>query len=125
MRRAAYRILLLLHPSGFRRQFASEMLWVFDQAARDGAASGFCFDVAGSLLRQWSRQPAIWTTTGSVLGAVLLMMWAAATASHIRAPRSVIHLQDLVVIAVISVLTISLTLVTTVALFHSLRRRRS
>ncbi|HLG95675.1 MAG TPA: hypothetical protein VKX49_05120 [Bryobacteraceae bacterium] len=124
MRRALYQILLVLHPAPFRRQFAAEMLWVFDQAARDGAASGFCLDVAASLGRQWIRQPAIWTASGATLGGVLVLMWATAVAPHIRVQRSAVRLEDLVVIAVISVLAICLTLVTTVAFFHSLRRRR-
>ena len=56
MRRATYRVLLALHPTAFRRQFGGEMLWVFDEAQRDRETSGFCFDVARSLLRHWLRE---------------------------------------------------------------------
>jgi len=124
MRRAMYGALLALHPSGFRRQFADEMLWVFDQADGDGEASGFCADVARSLLRHWLRQPMLWRIIGAAAGGMLMILWMAATAPHIRAKWSALEIDDLLVLALGSLLAISLTLITTVAFFHSMRRRR-
>jgi hypothetical protein len=123
MRRAIYRTLLALHPSAFRRQFADEMLWVFDQADRDREASGFCADVAGSLLRHWLRQPMLWRIAGAAAGGVLMLLWMSATAPRIRAKWSALEMDDLLILAIGSLLAISLTLITTVALFHSTRRR--
>lgn len=36
--RLAYRAILCLHPHGFRAEFGDEMLWIFDEEARNGAA---------------------------------------------------------------------------------------
>jgi hypothetical protein len=125
MRRATYRVLLALHPREFRRQFGDEMLWVFDQAARDGEASGFCLDVGRSLLRHWLRQPLPWSIAGALAGSVLMLVWMSAAAPLVRAHKSPgIEMDNLVVIAAGSLIAISLTLITTVALFHSIRRRR-
>ncbi len=125
MRRATYRVLLALHPPAFRRQFAGEMLWVFDQADQDGQASGFCIDMSRSLLRHWFRQPLLWSVTGAVAGSVLMLVWMSAAAPLVRAHKSPsIEMDNLVVIAVGSLIAISLTLIATVALFHSMRRRR-
>ena len=124
IQRSLYRILLALHPPVFRRHFASEMLWVFDKAASDGEASRFCIDVAGSLVKQWMRQPMLWTIGGAVIGSSVTMYWATSVVPRLHVQKSLLREQDLMVIAVISLLTVSLTLVTTVALFHSLRRRR-
>lgn len=124
MRRATYRFLLALHPTGFRRQFAGEMLWVFDRAEQDRVSSGFCFDLARTLVRHWFRERMVLTVGGAILGGVLMILWMSATAPRIRAKWSAIELDDLLVLALGSLLAISLTLITTVALFHSMRRRR-
>jgi hypothetical protein len=124
MRRATYRTLLALHPPAFRRQFAGEMVWVFDQAAQDRETSGFCFDVALSLARHWLRERLVWTVSGAIAGGLLLIFWMSATAPRIRAKWSVIEMDDLILLALGSLLTISLTLIATVALFQSTRRRR-
>ena len=91
MRRATYRVLLALHPTAFRRQFAGEMLWVFDEAQRDRETSGFCFDVARSLLRHWFRERLLWTVSGAAAGGVLMIMWMSAMTPLVRAHRSPNH----------------------------------
>ena len=125
MRRATYRCLLALHPAPFRRKFAGEMLWVFDQAAQDRAAAGFCFDLGQSLVRRWLRERLLWIAGGAVGGGVLMLLWMSAIAPRIRATRTVLEMDDLLLLALGSLIAISLTLITTVALFHSLRRDRS
>ena len=60
MIRRVYHCLLWLHPAAFRRQFAEEMLWIFDEAA-DGWGSASLFADAGvSLLRQWLLRSGLW-----------------------------------------------------------------
>ena len=55
-----YRCLLWLHPEAFRRQFAEEMLCIFDEAVYVcGTASLFC-DASGSLVRQWLLRSGLW-----------------------------------------------------------------
>jgi len=125
MRRALYRFLLFLHPASFRRRFAAEMMWVFDEAVRDRQAAGFCADVAVSLLRQWARQPMLWSIAGALVGPALAMFWMSATRPrHVPARPSLVQVEDLLYLAVGSLLAISLTLTMTVALFHSLSRRK-
>ena len=51
MTRALYRWLLWLHPPAFRREFAGEMLWIFEEASAEGVAPLFA-DGLLSLLRQ-------------------------------------------------------------------------
>ena len=59
--RTFYRCLLWLHPLAFRRQFAGEMLWIFDQAAESSqGAIGLCFDGLASLARQWLLRSGWW-----------------------------------------------------------------
>jgi hypothetical protein len=52
--RFAYRLLLRLHPAGFRDEFAAEMLWIYDEECQEGAGHLF-LDGAISLLRQRCR----------------------------------------------------------------------
>jgi hypothetical protein len=53
--RLAYRVILRLHPATFRHEFASEMLWIFDQEQQLGAAAHLFLDGTVSLLRQRFR----------------------------------------------------------------------
>jgi hypothetical protein len=53
--RLAYRLILRLHPSSFRDEFSSEMLWIFDQEQQPGAAAHLFLDGTLSLLRQRFR----------------------------------------------------------------------
>jgi hypothetical protein len=38
--RTAYRLVLRLHPRGFRAEFGDEMLWIFDEEMRCGESGG-------------------------------------------------------------------------------------
>jgi hypothetical protein len=55
--RLAYRLILRLHSASFRDQFASEMLWIFDQeqGQQPGGAAYLFMDGMLSLLRQRCR----------------------------------------------------------------------
>jgi len=58
--RFVYALLISLHPPSFRKRFAPEMLWVFEEAASSwGAGSLFC-DAILSLLRQWLIRSELW-----------------------------------------------------------------
>src|SRR6478736_8522066 len=51
--RSLYRYLVRLHPAAFRREFAEEMLWIFDQASARGTTAPLFADALSSLARQW------------------------------------------------------------------------
>ena len=51
--RCLYRSLLRLHPEQFRREFADEMLWIFDQLTARNSAAPLVIDATTSLARQW------------------------------------------------------------------------
>jgi len=51
--RFLYRCLVQLHPPAFRRQFAPEMLWIFDEVADHEARVELFADAFISLARQW------------------------------------------------------------------------
>ncbi len=51
--RSLYRCLVQLHPPAFRRQFAPEMLWIFDEIADHEARVELFTDALTSLARQW------------------------------------------------------------------------
>lgn len=53
MLRGMYSFLLRLHPAAFRRKYAREMLWIFDQ----GPSVALLMDAAVSIFRQWVLRP--------------------------------------------------------------------
>lgn len=50
--RTAYRIILRLHPESFRAEFGDEMLWIFEEEARNGAAHHLLLDGMRSIFIQ-------------------------------------------------------------------------
>jgi hypothetical protein len=54
MLRRLYRCAVRLHPSGFRRRFGDEMLYIFDQQSGLLAELSVTLDCVLSLLRQWT-----------------------------------------------------------------------
>lgn len=57
--RSLYRCLVQLHPPSFRRRFAPEMLWIFDEIADRDARIELFTDALTSLARQWIVRVAI------------------------------------------------------------------
>ena len=53
MLRRLYRCAVRLHPPSFRRRFAAEMLYIFDQHKESVAAIGLLLDCVFSLSTQW------------------------------------------------------------------------
>ncbi|HLK67258.1 MAG TPA: hypothetical protein VKU19_27675 [Bryobacteraceae bacterium] len=70
MIRALYRWLLWLHPPAFRREFAGEMEWIFDEASPDGVAPLFADGVI-SLMRQWLLRSGQWKIAAAVFGGLV------------------------------------------------------
>ena len=64
MIRTLYRFLLWLHPPLFRRQFADEMLWIFDESA--DSQTELCFDGLVSLVRQWLLRSGSWKVAAAL-----------------------------------------------------------
>jgi hypothetical protein len=60
MLRPLYRCVLRLHPSGFRRRFADEMISIFDHSVGKPAALRLLVDGLLSLARQWALRPEFW-----------------------------------------------------------------
>ena len=71
MTRALYSSLLRLHPPAFRRQFAPEMLWIFDEVRLSEGALVLLLDVVVSLFRQWFVRVGLWKVATAMLGAAL------------------------------------------------------
>jgi hypothetical protein len=84
MTRALYACLLRLHPSAFRRQFASEMLWIFDEARVSEGAFILLLDLMISAARQWLVRSGLWKVMLALAGATLQVIafgagWMAST----------------------------------------------
>jgi len=60
MTRTLYRWLICLHPPGFRLQFASELLWIFDESRDESGAVALLYDVVVSVLRQRLVRSGMW-----------------------------------------------------------------
>ena len=58
--RTLYKLLLCLHPPDFRKQFAAEMLWIFDESTTVAARWTILFDGFVSLLREWLLRSGAW-----------------------------------------------------------------
>lgn len=71
MTRRLYRGLVRLHPPAFRRQFAAEMLWIFDEAAAAGGVGPFFADGLVSLARQWLIREGTWKVAVAAIGGLL------------------------------------------------------
>ncbi len=71
MTRALYVSLLRLHPPAFRRQFAGEMLWIFDEARVSEGAIALLFDLLISVTRQWLFRSGVWKVAIALAGALV------------------------------------------------------
>ncbi len=67
--RFLYRCLLRLHPPSFQRQFAQQMLWIFDEAAAREGVVRLIADGLASLARQWLVR---WALQKFLLGEIAL-----------------------------------------------------
>jgi hypothetical protein len=72
MLRFAYNWILRLHPRRFRRCFADEMLWIFDQSQGIPGAVKLLQDGFFSLVRQWTLRSDYWEEEDSARTALSL-----------------------------------------------------
>ena len=71
MTRVVYRWLLWLHPPAFRREFASEMLLIFEEGAEAEGAATLLADGLVSLMRQWLLGSGSWKVAAAIVGGLL------------------------------------------------------
>ncbi len=128
MIRWLYRWLLWLHPPAFRRQFADEMLWIFDEESSRGVTRLFA-DGLVSLARQWLVRSGVWKLLPAAAGGLLTLLAGLTLMPALRHGLAFIKLKPLeglfVLIAFSSLLAISLTLTLCVLWFRFLRRLRA
>ncbi len=122
-----YRILILLHPPAFRKQFGDEMLWIFDQS-RSEPGQSLVGDAMVSVLRQWVVRRAIWIYPTAAAIASLIFSFCS-TLARIR-PALPAHSEDLgemmlVLSASAIVVALSLTILFSVVWFRISRARRA
>jgi len=71
--RAVYRCLLWMHPPAFRREFAAQMLCIFDEASAGTGTARLLSDALISVLRQWGLRSAAWLLLAALTGALFQM----------------------------------------------------
>lgn len=68
MGRAAYRALIWLHPSAFRREFGAGMVWIFEE---EGGGAPLFADALASLARQWLIGAGVWKVAVAAVGGMI------------------------------------------------------
>jgi len=71
MTRTLYRSVLWLHPPRFRKRYAEEMAWIFDETGTAGEKAFLFYEGLGSLARQWVVRSGMWKIALAVLGALI------------------------------------------------------
>jgi hypothetical protein len=87
MTRALYRCLVWLHPPIFRREFAGEMLWIYDEASQSTGAAPLLLDGIVSLARQWILRSAWWKPILTLAGALFQVSICGALMMRLAKPR--------------------------------------
>jgi hypothetical protein len=126
MTRALYRVALWLHPPAFRRQYAEEMLWIFDEFAAENGEFSLVRDVLVSLLRQWFVRSRLWLVPMALAGALFTVL-AGNAALHALFHRLIVRRaespQELFLFTVaLALITVAFTLIA--AVLPVLRARR-
>lgn len=129
MKRAIYLLLVWLHPPAFRREYAGEMLWIFDQTAPKAGTSLLFKDVVVSLLRQWLIRSRLWIFLVAATGALFTML-AGNSMLHFLFSRIVRRQASspqevLLFAAVLALLTVIFTVIVFVNTAFRVRRRRA
>jgi hypothetical protein len=91
MTRALYASMLRLHPRAFRRQFAAEMLWIFDEARVSEGAFLLLLDLLISVSRQWLLRSGLWKVMLALAGAtfqVASALWMGSRPRHLPIPST-------------------------------------
>jgi hypothetical protein len=69
--RSLYLSLLWLHPRSFRKRFADEMLWIFDEAQSADEKAFLLCDGLNSVARQWVLRSGMWKVALAFLLALI------------------------------------------------------
>lgn len=86
MSRRLYGCLVRMHPPAFRREFAAEMLWIYDQAAKT-CGWALLADALVSLARQWLVRSGLWKILLAAAGGLLQVSFVCAGMAGIRRAR--------------------------------------
>lgn len=86
MMRALYYCMVRLHPPVFRREFALEMLWIYDQAAPSQNVGPLFLDGAVSLVRQWLLRSGYWKIFAALAGALLQVAFGGGVVLFFNSP---------------------------------------
>jgi uncharacterized membrane protein len=108
--RALYRCLLWMHPPFFRREFAGEMLWIFDESAPAGSVGPLFADGLASLARQWFLRSGYWKIVAALAGAVFQVTMGGALMFRVgpqraRTAASVVETPELLAVMRLAALT--------------------
>jgi hypothetical protein len=132
MTRALYVSLLRLHPPAFRRQFAGEMLWIFDEARVSEGAIALLFDLLISVTRQWLLRSGVWKLALALAGAAFQVMAGGAgyyafhrhvTASQVGGEMTPL-MNDLILLTLASVSIVIVTVLGSTLWVGRFNRRR-
>jgi len=136
MTRTFYRWLLRLHPPVFRRQFAGEMLWIFDEASGTEGGRSLLLDGLVSLARQWLLRSGSWKVAAALILALVQVSAGGLALEFVRrhsfvhiatttpVPRMPINLATLIVIAISLVGVIAFAVIGLSQWVHSFSARR-
>lgn len=126
MIRATYRMLLALHPSGFRARFEGEMLLTFEDALGTEGSVRLLFDALRSLTRQWLIRQALWVYPLAVLGAMFLVSFIgwARTVVVVRHTPSGNNDALVLLIAVMAIMAVLITTIFCVVWLRLIQRLR-
>jgi len=70
-----YALLIRLHPPSFRKRFADEILWIYDEAANSLGVRALILDAMVSLLRGWLIRSELWKwVVAGIVGILPLMI---------------------------------------------------
>ena len=121
-----YRCVIWLHPPSFRRRFGDEMLWIFEEAAKEMGSTAFLVDGLASLGRQWAMNPTVWKAPIIAFGAVLpFVCLGILPRTSALNKANVLAAPDFFLVAVLAPLvTVSLGLIFAVSWFRFVQRRR-
>jgi len=126
MIRLLYRLLLALHPPAFRREFAGEMLWIFDESHAHHVAMPLFTDAVASLARQWLFRSAIWIPVAACAGAILPLAAGVSLGCAMKFPphpvSRTVDLEFLELTVIAALIAISCTLILCVVWFRISRR---
>jgi len=126
MTRFLYRLLLLLHPPAFRREFGGEMLWIFDESHANHVAMPLFADALASLARQWLFRSVIWIPIIACAGAFLTLAAGVSIGCKMKLPihpvSNTLDLAFLELTAITALIAISCTLILCVVWFRVSRR---